>query len=498
MRRLFLLALLICLNICSGFSKIKSSLIWDVESAQASIKGSNMDITIQFRLIDDGVAKNSAVVLQPYVKYGKQTLELVPLSVYRLDNFGRTPTVRSDCRQASGKTLEKRIVSGTTGFHPITVVSTIPYDPSVQEFQVIVGMTEYTAKDKRSYGEERVVADFKRNPCPEFKPSIFSLKPVFDQKSVRTAIIPLHLTFKDGNDAVIRDNEPDNASALHKFISSTTLLLNEPRTKVNSVALTCYTGIEGPEQSNLAVSKKRNANLMAYLKKKGTFGKRTVSQSSFGEDWTALGRWISDSFWGKDANVRGIVYGTNSKDVKESRLKSDYPELWNAMQSYCFQDLSRYECVLMYTVQPFHTKDELWSAYKTDPRLLSPEDFYNLSARYHYLSEQWCDVFLEASSYWPNNMECNINAVAGLLALGNTRKAGELLRTCGNSDYAKYFESTWLAMMGQYEEAYNKLTGLKLYEHTTELETTRARLKEILDWGSTFTPWSVTLHKFEF
>lgn len=479
-RRLILLAVLLT----AGFtvfaqSKVRSSLVWDLDRVSAGIVGDSVEVAITFLLIDDSVERSAYVSLTPVLRWVDREFRLTPLSVCGLDM--KSPP-RSGIATMTGRPQRM-----------IEIRSRIPYDVTMNHFSIAVTLSEFRG-GKEYRGELRQVAVFSRTPRPEPELKPYMVEPPKMTSDERRAVIPLSIGYKSSEDAALDLDDRENFAAFDTFLASCSKIVNDERTKIVSMEMSYYTPVKGDAAENKRIASARLRNVVTCLIRQKVFGKRKIATGTAGEDWKGVQEWTGRSFWSDDHTLRGIVSGSDAADRKEERLRAEYPEAWAAMCSTLFPYMERMECVITYTVQDMADLKDLQDAYRTDPGFLEPRDFYRLLSAYEPHSYGWNEVFLKCAETWPQSQHANINAAAVLLSLGKVHEAGTYLRRCGDSGDARYMRAVQMYALGNISAAEELLRDLP--DSNEVFFQAKKVFEERRRWEESEAPWSVQIYGF--
>ena len=457
MRRRFLFLAFLCL-LPTALSA-KSEFAWSVEKVEMhQTETDSISVDIFVNVTKEKLRKKTAMVLQGFLLVGQETIPLKAASFYTFDNQGRKYNVRKGYSNASGYSDELFFASGKS-VGKFTMHSLIPMPPGIDACAVLMMQTERSAPDKQQVVSALEVAHFYHKPRPTVKPKFYYLPAPDDRSESHIDKHEMHLVFAEGKDTY--DNQAGmNQKESFDFVQAVSSIISDKRTKVTSVSFNGYTGIEGPESANKKVCQARTQSVLKYLNGKKTFGSKKVNVNYKGEDWKTVDEWIDDSFWGRDQEYHNLIRRTQNNDARERALKEQYPELWETLSSRLFPDLERYECVLMYTVDPFEDEDAVLKAYNVNSRLLCQYDFYRLLNTQDMYSQKWFEILVEWVERYPYSKPALVNASAAYLACGKLREANSFLRLLGDSDDARYYKALWFFYNGDLDSAFELVSSL--------------------------------------
>lgn len=490
-KRLFFLFLLIA-GACHA-RPMKSALLWDVtDVCLTRCGGDNIRLDIDFNVLDDAVASKSAVVLQPYLVAGGRKSVLRPISFYRLDGRGNRFRVRRAYDCASGVADEVSKVCGLSEGHLkySDVADAFSDEDSVEVF---VDVVEYRAMDKENFIESRKVACFYPMSCPEFYPDFFTVY-VDDGEYPDGHYLDctLNVTYDPKKKTTFDIRYEDNEGDVYEFVEAIKSVLDSPQTKVSSVSLKAYSGIEGPSRENFRVATARFNSVYSYLRKAKTFGRHKVSTRIVGEDWEGVYRWVRETFWANEKSVSDILFDSDMPDdVKEKRLCGEEP-FWKNLEDFVFPELDRIECHIDYTLLPYDSDEERWKAYNEDRTMLSQYDYCCLIKSLNMWSSSWYDAIFDFAEVYPLCGEAQIDGFAAAISLGHLNEAGKYLRFLPANQDTRYYRAVWLMYMGDISGSYELAKTLD--RSNLRYENTVNQITAIYNWSQSLTPWRKTVY----
>lgn len=473
---------------------MKSALLWDVSDVGlARCGGDSVRLDIDFNVLNDAVAVRSAVVLRPYlVVGGVRRSGQRPISFYRLDGRGNRCRVRRAHEHASGDPGEmQRLCGMSNGRFRYESVSESFSD--MDSVEVFVDVVEYRAMDRETLVESRKVACFRPKPCPEFYPDFFTVYVDEGKYSGNRSLnLALRVTFDPEKKTVFDIRHEDNEGDVYEFAEAVKSVLESPHTKVSSVSMKAYCGVEGPAGENFRIAAARFNSVYSYLRKRRIFGGHKVSTQVVGEDWGEVCRWFRNSFWTNDRTVKDILLNDDMpKDVKEKRLRAEEP-FWRDLQNHVFPGLDRIECRIEYALLPYGSDAERWEAYNGDRTMLSQYDYCCLIKSLDMWSGSWYDAVFDFAAIYPLCWEAQLDAFAAALSLGRLNEAGKYLRFLPDGQDTGYYRAVWLMYMGDIAGSYELAETLD--KDDPRYENTVNQITEIYNWSRSPSPWRKTVY----
>lgn len=439
----------------------RSEFVWTVEKVEVhQTETDSISVDIFVNVVKEKLRKKTAMVLQGFLLVGQEKIPLKAASFYTFDTQGKKYNVRKGYATASGYSDEMFFATGNCE-GKFTMHSSIPIPPGINSCAVLMMQTERSAPDKQHVRIAMEVARFYYKPRPAVNPDIYYLPAPDDRGESHSDNYEMYLAFAEGNNTF--DSQAGmNQKEIFDFVQGVSSVVSDKRTKMMSVSFNGYTGIEGPESTNIKVCRERTQSVFEYLNDKKIFGGEKVNVNYKGEDWKTVNEWIDDSFWGRDQEYHNLIRRAQNNDSRERALKEQYPELWETLSSRLFPDLERYECVLVYTVDPFEDDDAILRAYNVNSRLLCQHDFYRLLNTQDMYSQMWFEILDDWVERYPYSKPALVNASAAYLACGKLREANSFLRLLGDSDDARYYKALWFFYSGNLDSAFELVSSLDL------------------------------------
>lgn len=470
---------------------MRSGFQWKAESV--SLTRHDRDsilVSLTVDVTEDAVARSRAVVLQPFVLVGEESLYLHPAAFYRLDGKGRRYKVRSDSEFASGTDAEKSFVCGVArGRITFDGLFPMPAGALTDSVFVYVSVEERRYPDRYEIAEVRKVAAFRRKHKPAFEPELYTI-PVqeFDSQTVRQLTFPIEVEFEE-NRTAYNDSYGLNQKGTFELRNSLGSVLGHPGVKPVSVEFVGYSDIEGPLKTNQRNCQLRTKSLYDFVRSDGLFRNMKVNVRGVGEDWNTFTDWVKNSYWINEKTVSGIVFGTYGKDQKEARLRESVPLFWDNVSKLLFPLLNRYECTLKFTFVPPDNLADKWILYNSNRRLLSPKDYSDLIEDADRFSTKWYDLVFDFLDSYPDCHEACIDAAAAMLSLENYNSMGGLVRILEqNSDVdSRYFVALWNIYKGNIREGAAMLKELPSnhYIHSKAL----MMIEALIEWEDSPNQW---------
>lgn len=445
MRRLYAVVAASLLGAVAVLARPAAPFYWKVSDAAVSGLGDSLRVTMTFRFGGE-LPSREAVIFSPVLSHGEYDVALRPVVV-------------------RGRKLLDRSVSGDDS-EIVAMSDTLRYEWSVPRREwmdtcsVAVVESGYARKTGIRYRSRRSCGDFRRPSEPAVALPWNLMEPEHDDGTARTVEFPLVLAF-EGKSKDVVERLGDNAELLAEFDSLLRPLFRGRTPKVKGLHIESYTSPDGAEKANMTLTRNRLTSLNRYLSQKGTFAKRTAVLAPKGEDWDGMVEWISASDRTDDMRLHEILEGQDSPDVLEELLRREKPVLWDDLVQLRFPELERFVCRVEYVPMSYATPDDALAMYRISSAFLSPRDFWMAAGAVEEGGDEWCDILLDAVSFFPGDEACRTNAVLALTSIGYLDQAAVWLRDSGGGSESVLARAIWLYRKGMYEGCVALMETLK-------------------------------------
>ena len=140
-------------------------------------------------------------------------------------------------------------------------------------------------------------------------------------------------------------------------------------------------------------------------------------------------------------------------DLKEWKLKNDYPVQYDYLFSVCYPGLRKTEYIIEYNIEVYTDVDEIVEIFKKSPNKLSLNELYIASTAFEPGSEEFIRVFEVAVQMYPQDEVANLNAANVAMADNRLKDAARYLDKAGNSIEAQYARGIYYVKTGEYDKA---------------------------------------------
>ncbi len=361
---------------------------------------------------------------------------------------------------------------------PITVAGRNRYFTYLREGRIAVGDPIYKAGDKgvieysRSvewqpwmYNSEVFMREEVQDCCRPIKPLCDTPIATIDKfDNITHGIDEIEYVALTGDSAVelemqgsayvdfivnrteIRDNYRKNPEELKKIIESINVVKNDPDATITRLTIKGFASPEGSYDNNVRLAIGRTESLKEYVRKKYDFDPEIMYTNYEPEDWDGLRAWLEHATIPNRDKIMAIVDSDLAPDPKNDAIMRQFPEQYRLLLDSVYPGLRHSDYTVRYKIKTFVDIEELKRVYEKTPERLRPVDFYRVAETYDPGSEEFDEVLLKASEYYPHDPEASVNAANILLRRGMLEEAAEKMVRAGESGEA-YFTRGKIALI---------------------------------------------------
>ena len=418
----------------------------NVFDARMIRNGELMTTNLGLNFSDMKVRSNQAVVFQPMLVNGTDTLILDGAGVY-----GRTRWFQFD---RSGQNPLSGPGETALRFHknmePVVLTQNIPYEEWMNGSQLILKRTDYGCAGCNEVMETLTGLAAYREVIYE---------PVFMfQEAVAETIKTRELSGRAYVDFPVNKIEiyPDyrnNTYELGKIIATIDSVKNDKDITVTSLHIAGTASPEGPYDNNVYLAKNRTRTLMEYVRNLYKFPEGFITTSYEPVDWAGLREWLEKNNIENKEAILAIVNSNIEPYARNSKIKSDYPTQYQWLLTNVYPSLRHSDYRIEYTIRQFNDVAEIAEVLHTAPQKLSLNEMYVLAGSLQPGSDEYNEVFETAVRLYPNDETANLNAANAAMQAGNIAKAEQYLAKAGQSPKAVYARGVLAALKGDYPTA---------------------------------------------
>lgn len=246
-----------------------------------------------------------------------------------------------------------------------------------------------------------------------------------------------------------------NTVELAKIRATIDSVRSDSDVTITSVWLKGYASPESPYAHNTDLAIGRTEALKQYIKGLYLFNDSLISTDYQPEDWEGLRRYVEQSSELSDkAGILALIDRTDlDPDVRESRIKKQYPADYRFLLKNCYPALRHTDYRVAYTIRSFTDMDELKRVFETRPDKLSLNEFYLIARTLEPDTDEFSRVFDTAVRLYPDDETANLNAACAALRHNNLDAARAYLLKAGSAPEADYARALLAYRLGNEAEA---------------------------------------------
>lgn len=290
---------------------------------------------------------------------------------------------------------------------------------------------------------------------PDVQPLLAFVSPEVEQNKQREESGSAFLDFPL-NEAKILPNFRNNAVELQKIMHSIDLVKNDTNVSISHIEIHGFASPEGPYAINERLSRERTQALKEYVCGRYAFNDSLFIIRHTAEDWEGLAKLINDTVFDKQKELLEIVLGADAPDLKEKKIRKQYPKLFQFMLKNWMPSLRRSDYTIHYTVRPF-TVEQAKVVFREQPKNLSIEEMFRIAQTYPVGGPEYCQLFRTAVLLNPENPVANLNAACIALEQKDTVSAGYYLEKAPECAEKTLAQGVLHMLRGEYSAAEAKL-----------------------------------------
>ncbi len=276
----------------------------------------------------------------------------------------------------------------------------------------------------------------------------------------------------------------DNREQLQIIDDSLRYALSSPNVELVGLEICGYASPESPYDHNEYLALNRARAVVEYVEKHDNIPAEICSYRAVPENWTDFRQQVLDATDITDQEradllelIDSPVHSTADYDRKETELKTSkkFAQLYKSkIHPDWFPEL-RYTHFSISTHLKPRTVEELREIAKTEPHLLSLNQFYQVALSYEHGSQEFTDILESALKHYPNDEKANVNMASLLVEKRQYDEALKYLNNAGDSDEANILRgmistykrnfaeaSRYFQKAGNTTEAHNNLKKLNV------------------------------------
>ncbi len=420
-----------------------------VEDARLTVRDGRMVAELTLRLDSMRVRSSSAVLLQPVLCNGTDTLRLAPVGVY-----GRSRHYQYVRNRQELPSSEDR--SWSAARRPMTYAyrEEVAYQPWMDGARLLVERREYGCCSCLLSESQEVTAAVYRVPEPAvFRPRFVYVTPPAEAHKTRSFSAAARVEFPV-NGTVILPAYRNNPVELRRIVAAVDSVCQDADVRITALTLKGYASPEGTYAANSRLAEARTEAVRDYLlKREGGKALPDIQTDYEPENWEGLRAYVAASGWPAAAGLLAVIDSPETPDRKEARLRREFPVEYKRLLSDCYPSLRQTAYTVAYEVREFTDVEHIKRLLREAPQKLSLREFYLAAQSLEPGSPDYQEVFETAVRMFPQDTVANLNAANAAMSQGKTEQAARYLEKAGVSPEADYARGVCAALSGEYIRA---------------------------------------------
>ncbi len=223
---------------------------------------------------------------------------------------------------------------------------------------------------------------------------------------------------------------------------------------ITSISFKGFASPEGSYANNERLAKGRTEALIGYVRDLYSFPSGVMHASWEAEDWQGLEeRLRALDIPNRDAMLAVASDPNLSPDMKDAKLKKDFPEQYRYLLANVYPALRHSDYNVEYRVRNYYDVKEIAAVMATAPQKLSLDELFLYAQTLDKGSPEFKEVMEVAVRMYPDDPEANLNAATSAISAGDLDKAEKYLEKAGKSPVAVYNAGVIAAMRQDFDRA---------------------------------------------
>lgn len=361
-------------------------------------EGSNLKISMDINLTNLDLASNSTLVVSPEIWKGEYQLPLE-----KIDIAGK----RQYIYKKRNHTDPLPIRFSKKNPQIIKYAQSVPFSSWMREAQLSVTENTCGCLDELT-GMGRTDIATVNVPSDEFVPVFAYITPVSVTKT-QSGKISLNISFPSGKSTLLPDFK-SNQSELVKMKEFVDKIKENELFILKNVVFHGYASPEGSYSLNTRLANERVSEVARYASRTLELPSSAAITTEFtAEDWEGVKKFLEESTLSDKTTLLDIINSGINPDNMEKKIRSEHATSYRYLLENVFPSLRRTECLANYEIRDL-TMSECEELFKTQPSMLSLNEFYRLAEKYPNGSDEFNEVFDVAVRMFPDDAVANLNA----------------------------------------------------------------------------------------
>lgn len=259
-----------------------------------------------------------------------------------------------------------------------------------------------------------------------------------------------------------RKHTIDNRAQLQIIDDSLRYALSSPNVELVSLEICGYASPESPYDHNEYLALNRSRAVVEYIQQKWNIADSICSFRAVPENWAGFRQQVLAA---KDiteqqrqdllALIDRPIHSPKGYDMKEDELKTSpkFAALYrDKIHPDWFPELRYTQFSIATHLKP-RTLEQLRQIAKTEPELMSLNQFYRVANSYEHGSEDFRQTLLTALRFFPNDVNANVNVASMLIEDKKYDEALTYVEKAGDTDEANTLRGIIATYKKQYDQA---------------------------------------------
>lgn len=442
------------------------------DSVKLKQNGDYLSVDMVLHLSRLKVATNRAMLVEPVLRAGADSLALPAVGVYGRRRYYYY--VRNGKSMLSGNgeiSLKASQMPDTLHYHRI-----VPFAAWMANAGLLLSCSEWGCCNRvvaRHAQALSATVDMAETGGMMFLPELVYVTPAADSVKVRELTGSAFVDFPV-NKTEIYPEYHNNSTELGKIRATIDSVRFDTDVTITSVWLKGYASPESPYTHNSHLAQGRTAALKAYVQQLYSFPAGVISTEFEPEDWQGLRSFVEHSNLEHRSEILQLIDSSIDPDAKEASIRSSYPADYRFLLQNCYPQLRHTDYRIAYTVRRFSDVEEIKRIMQERPQKLSLNEFYLVAQCYSPDSPEFAEVFETAVRMYPGDPVANLNAANAAMRRGDNELAARYLAKAGDSPEAVYARGVFKMLEGDTDAARDFLNaardaGLRQAEDTLQL-----------------------------
>lgn len=413
---------------------------------QMKRNGDYMSVDMTLNLSDLKVVSNRAVLLTPRIVNGTDSIELPSVGIYGRRRYYFY--VRNNKSMLTGK--DETSYKASDKPDKLTYHNMLPYAEWMNGAELSLLRRDWGCCNTLLDKKESLLGKYEEPIL--FIPELIYVRPQAEAAKHRTLEGSAYIDFPVNKTTIYPDYRR-NTVELGKIYATIDSVRKDTDVIITSVWLKGYASPESPYSHNRDLAIGRTEALKNYIRQFYMFEDGIIATDYEPEDWAGLQRYVEQSNLNHRAEILAIIEEPIDPDMKEAKIKRNYPEEYKFLLDNCYPALRHTDYRISYNIRNYSDIEEIRQLIKTQPQKLSLNEFYLVAQEYEPGTEEFINIFETAVRMYPNDTTANLNAANTAMQRNDYASAERYLAKAGDSKEAIYARGIYAFLTEEYDTA---------------------------------------------